>query len=121
MQTSTKNIYEVSQQGAIPHLKAVELTTAPLPAASVEISQNSKGQAQCCIKLYGSDPEAAAQQALSLYRRLTQALETGQALAPDQPAAPHERLCPGCGNPAASVAEGHVYCHPCWAARQRLG
>jgi hypothetical protein len=58
----------------------------PDPASSVEITQNAKGFPQVTIKVYHTNPEAAAQEALALYRRLTRALEDGAPLAPAEAA-----------------------------------
>lgn len=49
-----------------------DVTVSPDQASSVEISTNAKGQAQVTVKVYDPDPDAAADKALALYRRLTQ-------------------------------------------------
>ena len=51
-----------------------DITVAPDPASSVEISTNAKGQAQVTVKVYDADPIAAAEKAVALYRQVTAAV-----------------------------------------------
>lgn len=43
-------------------------TLAPDPASSVEISENSRGQAQVTVKVHHEDPKKAATLALQVYK-----------------------------------------------------
>jgi hypothetical protein len=51
-----------------------DVTVAPDPASSVEISTNAKGQAQVTVKVYDTNPVVAAEKAVALYRQVTAAV-----------------------------------------------
>ena len=52
-------------------LKAlVAVAQQPTSLSSVELSQTAKGATQVAVKVYGSDPRAAAEQAQGLYDEL---------------------------------------------------
>lgn len=51
-----------------------DVTVAPDPASSVEISTNAKGQAQVTVKIYDPDPARAADKAVALYRQVVAAV-----------------------------------------------
>lgn len=97
-----------------------QTTLSPAPAGAVEIAQNSQGQPQVTIKLSGDDPEQTAQRALALYRRLTQALETGAAaLAPESSVLGEWTSCFAC--PCVAVPYGADRCPECGAAPESPG
>jgi hypothetical protein len=50
------------------------VTTAPAPSLSVEIATDSKGQVKPTVKIYHEDPQAAAIEAVRLYKQVLEAL-----------------------------------------------
>lgn len=51
------------------------VTTTPLPASSVEIATDSKGNPKPTVKVYHEDPEEASRQAHQLYTKLVERLQ----------------------------------------------
>lgn len=50
------------------------VTTAPLPASSVEIATDSKGNPKPTVKVYNSDPDEAPREACRIYQDVLEAL-----------------------------------------------
>ncbi len=53
------------------------ITTAPLPASSVEIATDSKGDPKPTVKVYHEDPAEAKRLACELYSEIVEAVQAG--------------------------------------------
>lgn len=59
------------------HVIERAVTTAPLPASSVEIATDSKGNPKPTVKVYHNDPAEAKRLACELYAETVVTLQTG--------------------------------------------